>query len=37
LFYIEGTNLSDLTYYESGSIPQPGRWLIGGINIKLGY
>lgn len=37
LFYVEATNLLDKTYYESGSIPQPGRWITGGINLKLGY
>jgi iron complex outermembrane receptor protein len=35
--YTEGTNLLDKIYYESGSIPQPGRWIIGGVNIRLSY
>lgn len=33
--YIEGANLTDNIYYEAGSIPQPGRWIRGGINIKI--
>jgi vitamin B12 transporter len=33
--YIEAANLTDSKYYESGSIPQPGRWVRGGISIKI--
>ena len=37
LFYIEGSNLLDKYYVESGSIPQPGRWFKGGIRYSLNY
>ncbi|MBN2484758.1 MAG: TonB-dependent receptor plug domain-containing protein [Bacteroidales bacterium] len=33
--YIEGSNLTNALYYESGSIPQPGRWLRGGVSVKI--
>lgn len=36
-FYIEGSNLFDVQYVESGSIPQPGRWFKGGISYCLKY
>ncbi len=35
--YIEGSNLLDKTYIESGSIPQPGRWLKGGLKYNFEF
>ncbi len=36
-FYTEATNLLNKTYYESGSIPQPGRWFTAGLTVKVNY
>jgi iron complex outermembrane receptor protein len=35
-FFVEGTNLFDTEYREAGSIPMPGRWIIGGVRIGFG-
>ncbi len=35
LFYIEATNLLNSRYVESGSIPQPGRWIKAGATFKI--
>jgi iron complex outermembrane receptor protein len=35
--YLEGSNLLDQTYVESGSISQPGRWFKAGVNVTLDY
>lgn len=35
-FFVEGTNLFDTDYLEAGSIPMPGRWIIGGVNVAFG-
>lgn len=34
-FYAEGNNLSDVTYYDHGSIPQPGFWFISGVKFSF--
>lgn len=36
-FYMEASNLLNLVYYEAGNVQQPGRWIRGGIRIKLFY
>ena len=33
--YLEANNLFDTSYHDYGLVPQPGRWIIGGINIRL--
>lgn len=33
--YIEANNLFDTRYHDYGLVEQPGRWLIGGVNIHL--
>ncbi|MBR1395229.1 MAG: TonB-dependent receptor [Prevotella sp.] len=33
--YAEADNLLDTTYRDYGLVPQPGRWLIAGIRLKL--
>ncbi len=33
--YIEASNLLNKEYVDFGNIPQPGRWVIGGIKIKF--
>ena len=33
--YIEANNLFDTHYHDYGLVEQPGRWLIGGVNIHL--
>jgi len=35
-FFVEGTNLFATEYQEAGSIPMPGRWIIGGVKIGFG-
>lgn len=35
--YIEGSNLLDKIYIESGSIPQPGIWFKGGIKYRFEF
>jgi iron complex outermembrane receptor protein len=32
--FIEANNILDVEYYDSGSLPQPGRWFGGGIKIN---
>ncbi|MBD3241192.1 MAG: TonB-dependent receptor [Chitinivibrionales bacterium] len=34
-FYAEATNLFDQRYTEAGTVPAPGRWLRGGLTVKL--
>ena len=33
--YIEANNLFNTRYHDYGLVEQPGRWLIGGVNIHL--
>lgn len=33
--YISVTNIFDKEYYETGNIPQPGRWVIFGIKFQM--
>lgn len=33
--YINCTNVLDKNYFDIGNIPQPGRWLIGGVKYSL--
>jgi len=33
--YTEASNLFDQSYEDIGNIPQPGRWIRGGIKLKL--
>ena len=35
LIWIEGTNLTNHTYYDLGNIPQPGILLIAGIRVRF--
>ena len=34
-FYVEGNNLTDVEYFDHGSIPQPGFWFITGVNFTF--
>lgn len=34
-FYAEGNNLTGITYYDHGSIPQPGFWFISGVKFTF--
>ena len=33
--YVEANNLFDTNYHDYGLVPQPGRWIITGLNIDL--
>lgn len=33
--YLEGNNLTNRKYFDYGSVPQPGLWIIGGLSIDL--
>lgn len=33
--FTEATNLFDIKYYDYGGIEQPGRWIKGGVSIRL--
>lgn len=33
--FMDATNLFDKSYYEFGFVEQPGRWLSGGISVRL--
>ena len=33
--YVEANNLLDTSYRDYGLVPQPGRWIIAGLNIDL--
>lgn len=33
--FIEGNNLTDISYIDYGCVPQPGIWAIAGFSIKL--
>ena len=33
--YVEANNLLNTTYRDHGLVPQPGRWLIAGVSVKL--
>jgi iron complex outermembrane receptor protein len=33
--FLEGTNLFDEDYVESGFAPMPGRWIIGGVKFRV--
>lgn len=35
--YLEATNLLDIRYYDTGSVPQPGRWIKAGIALSLDW
>ena len=35
LIYLEANNLLDRTYFDLGSVPQPGFWLKAGVKLKL--
>ena len=34
-FSLEGNNLLDKTFVEAGFAPQPGRWLVAGVALRL--
>ncbi|MBR1770342.1 MAG: TonB-dependent receptor [Bacteroidales bacterium] len=34
-FYINCTNILNADYFDIGNIPQPGRWIIGGIKFSI--
>ena len=34
-FYLKANNLFGTTYRDHGLVPQPGRWLIGGVTVSL--
>jgi len=36
-FFLEGTNLFDEQYVESGFAPRPSRWIIGGIRFNKDF
>ncbi|MDL2223696.1 TonB-dependent receptor [Bacteroidales bacterium OttesenSCG-928-M06] len=33
--YVSANNLFDTSYYDLGNIPQPGLWIMGGINYTI--
>ena len=33
--YVEANNVFDVSYHDYGLVPQPGRWIIAGLNIDL--
>ena len=35
--YVEANNLLDKTYYDYGSVPQPGIWIMAGGNIHFNF
>ena len=35
--YVEANNLLDKTYYDYGSVPQPGIWIMVGGNIHFNF
>jgi iron complex outermembrane receptor protein len=35
LFYGECSNLFNTPYHDIGNVPQPGRWIIGGVELHL--
>ncbi len=35
--YVEASNLLDTEYVDFGNVAQPGRWIIGGIKVNIGY
>lgn len=34
-FYIEAENITDTAYFDFGGLPMPGRWLNGGVMVRL--
>ncbi len=36
-FYVSANNLLNKTYYDFGNIPQPGRWISGGISYQFNW
>jgi iron complex outermembrane receptor protein len=34
-FFVEATNLFDLTYVEAGWVPMPGRWVMAALKLNL--
>ena len=33
--YLKANNLLDTSYRDYGLVPQPGRWLIAGVTVRL--
>ena len=33
--YVQATNITDHRYYDLGSVPQPGIWVMAGAKVKL--
>lgn len=33
--FAQANNLFDRDYYDYGGLPQPGRWILGGVKLKL--
>ncbi|MFV0553441.1 MAG: TonB-dependent receptor plug domain-containing protein [Mangrovibacterium sp.] len=34
-FFVQSTNLFDVTYYDLSNIPQAGRWISGGVRFSI--
>ena len=34
--FVQATNLTNRRYYDLGSVPQPGIWVMAGARVKLG-
>ncbi len=34
-FYVSANNLLNTTYYDFGNVPQPGRWISGGVTYQF--
>ena len=35
-FYVEASNLFNVTYVDRGNVAQPGRWLTAGLTVRFG-
>ena len=35
--YVQATNITNRRYYDLGSVPQPGIWVMAGARIRLGF
>ena len=33
--YLQATNITNHRYYDLGSVPQPGIWLMAGVKLKF--
>ena len=33
--YVQATNITDHRYYDLGSVPQPGIWVMAGARLKV--